>query len=65
MFKSKRSKRKYLAAPKCDWCSQNNQYFIITASGHTFCREQSPGFLPVKDCHTAYLNHPSKKTNQL
>lgn len=45
-----RSQRKYIAAPICDWCKQQNTHFVITASHRTFCRDDK------KDCHTEYLN---------
>ena len=58
---NKRKKRKIIIAPKCDYCGQNNESFIITATQHTFCMEQIPGYPATKDCHTDWLNH--KDTN--
>ena len=58
---NKRKKRKIIIAPKCDYCGQNNESFIITATQHTFCMEQTPGYPATKDCHTDWLNH--KDTN--
>jgi len=58
---NKRKKRKIIIAPKCDYCGQNNESFIVTATQHTFCMEQTPGYPATKDCHTDWLNH--KDTN--
>lgn len=52
-----RKTRKYIAAPKCDWCGKNNEHFITTADKLHFCHEGFIGQEPTKDCHTDYLNH--------
>ena len=58
---SRKRKPKIIIAPKCDYCGQNNESFIITATQNTFCMEQTPGYPATKDCHTDWLNH--KDTN--
>ncbi len=58
---SRKRKRKIIIAPKCDYCGHNNESFIVTATQHTFCMEQTPGYPATKDCHTDWLNH--KDTN--
>lgn len=50
-----RRKRKYIAAPKCDWCGVCNENFVVTANKMYFCREQIAGYPATKDCHTEYL----------
>ena len=53
----RKRKRKIVIAPKCDYCGKNNESFIVTATHHTFCMEQTPGHPAIKDCHTDWLNH--------
>ena len=54
-----RKSRKPVIAPKCDWCGENNQYFIVTGNKLTFCREQVVGYPATKDCHAEYLKEKS------
>ncbi len=58
-----RKKRKYIAAPKCDWCGECNENFVVTANHLYFCREQRVGQPPIKDCHTEYLNNKKELEN--
>jgi len=55
-------KTKSVMSPHCDWCKTNNERFIITASGHTFCLEQFLGSPPIKDCHTEWMQHNKRRT---
>jgi len=71
-------KRKVEIHVKCDYCGKYTTSFVATPDHKLFCRFQTPGFPPDKDCMTDYnqskrypisgniTSHlPSKKTNQL
>ena len=51
----KKRKRKVVIAPKCNYCGQNSETFVVTAEGNTFCMiYQMPGVPPLKDCMDDY-----------
>ena len=47
---------------KCDHCYTYTSSFVVTAEYKKFCRLQTPGFLPDKDCMTDYLQDPKSRT---
>ena len=47
---------------KCDYCNNYTSSFVTTAEYKHFCRLQTPGFSPEKDCMTDYLQDPKNKT---
>ena len=58
----RRKKRQPRIAVKCDYCKTETESFVVTAEHLRFCRLQTPGFPPDKDCMEDYLNE--KKENQ-
>ena len=47
---------------KCDCCNNYTSSFVTTAEYKHFCRLQTPGSPPQKDCMTDYLQDPKNKT---
>ena len=39
-----------MIAVKCDYCKNETESFVVNAKGLRFCRIQTPGFPPDKDC---------------
>ena len=48
------ARRKYIAVRKCDYCGNETERFVITASLLAFCHEGYVG-KTTKDCHEKYL----------
>ena len=53
-------KRKVEIEVKCDYCGNYTSSFVSTPEYKSFCRFQTPGFPPDKDCMTDYFQ--SKRT---
>lgn len=47
-------KRKVEIHVKCDYCGNYTTSFVATPEYKRFCRFQTPGFPPDKDCMTDY-----------
>jgi hypothetical protein len=45
-----RKRSKLVIAVKCDYCKNETESFVVNAKGLRFCRIQTPGFPPDKDC---------------
>ena len=45
-----RKRSKLVIAVKCDYCKTETESFVCDANGLRFCRIQTPGFPPDKDC---------------
>ena len=45
-----RKSRKLVIAVKCDYCGTETESFVCDAKGLRFCRIQTPGYPPDKDC---------------
>ena len=52
-------------AVKCDYCKTETESFVVTAEHLKFCRLQTPGFPPDKDCMEDYLNEKKDKEKRL
>ena len=51
----KKRKRKLIITPKCDYCGERSEQFVVTAAGNTFCLDyQIIGSPPIKDCMADY-----------
>ena len=50
----RRKKKELVIAPKCDYCGQCSETFVVDINHRTFCRIQSVGQPPIKDCMTDY-----------
>ena len=49
-------------AYQCDWCNNITESFVINAEYKHFCRYQTPGHPPTKDCMQDYLDDLKNKT---
>ena len=47
---------------KCDYCGTYTSSFVVNGEHKIFCRFQTPGFPPDKDCMNDYLQDPKSKT---
>jgi uncharacterized protein with PIN domain len=59
-----RKGRKLVIAVKCDYCKTETESFVCDAQGLRFCRIQTPGYPPDKDCqaeHTRNKNVQKKR----
>ena len=59
-----RKSRKLIIAVKCDHCKTETESFVCDAQGLRFCRIQTPGYPPDKDCqaeHTRNKNVQKKE----
>ena len=55
-----RKSTKSVMAYKCDWCSNTTESFVVNAEYKHFCRYQTPGHPPTKDCMQDYLDNLKK-----
>ena len=58
-------KSKVVIAPKCDWCGEHSETFVVTAKHMTFCRVQTVGQPPEKDCMEDYIRSKNVRTEQI
>ena len=61
----RRRKRQPRIAVKCDYCKTETESFVVTAKHLRFCRLQTPGFPPDKDCMEDYLNEKKKEKQSI
>ena len=61
----RRRKRQLRIAVKCDYCKNETESFVVTAEHLRFCRLQTPGFPPDKDCMEDYLNEKKKQKESI
>jgi len=52
-----RKGRKLVIAVKCDYCKTETESFICDEKGLRFCRLQTPGFPPDKDCQAEHTRN--------
>ena len=57
-------KPKAVIAPKCDWCGEHSETFVVTAKHMTFCRVQTVGQPPEKDCMEDYIRSKKNVRNE-
>ena len=57
-------KPKVVIAPKCDWCGEHSETFVVTAKHMTFCRVQTVGQPPEKDCMEDYIRSKKNVRNE-
>ena len=62
-------KQKTIFARKCDWCKtelilngKESNTYVINAKHLIFCRNQTPGKEPEKDCMAEYIKDQKSKT---
>ena len=63
----RRKKAATVIAVKCDYCKTETQSFVVTAEHLKFCRIQTPGYPPDKDCqaeHTRNKNVQKKEKDK-
>ena len=60
-----RRKREPNIQVKCDHCGQQTEYFVSTAKYQNFCRIQTVGFPPEKDCMEDYIRSKNVRTKQI
>ena len=63
-----RKSRKLVIAVKCDYCKTETESFVVNANGLRFCRIQTPGYPPDKDCqaeHTRNKNVQKKEKEKI
>ena len=53
-------KTKPIMAYQCDWCGNTTENFVVNGEHKYFCRYQTPGHLPTKDCMQSYLDDLKK-----
>ena len=61
----RRKKAATVIAVECDYCKTKTESFVVNAEHLRFCRLQTPGFPPDKDCMEDYLNEKKKEKEQL
>ena len=61
----RRKKKELVVAPKCDYCGERSETFVVNGEHKTFCRLQTPGFPPNKDCMEDYLNEKKKQKESI
>ena len=52
-------------AYQCNWCGNTAESFIVNGEYKHFCRYQTPGHPPTKDCLTDYINEKKKQKESL
>tara|TARA_B100000900_G_C19946120_1_gene459726 strand:- start:190 stop:360 length:171 start_codon:yes stop_codon:yes gene_type:complete len=52
-----RKSRKLVIAVKCDYCGTQTESFVCDAKGLRFCRLQTPGYPPDKDCQAQHTRN--------
>ena len=57
-----RRKREPNIQVKCDYCGEQTEYFVSTAKYQNFCRIQTVGFPPDKDCMEDYIRSKNAKS---
>ena len=50
-----RKRSKLVIAVKCDYCKNETESFVVNANGLRFCKLQTPGYPPDKDCMDNYI----------
>ena len=50
-----RKKKELVIAPVCDYCGSMTDSFVVSAEYKKFCRHQTAGYPPRKDCMSDYL----------
>ena len=60
-----RSKREPNIQVKCDHCGEQTETFVATADYLLFCRIQTVGKPPEKDCMTDYYRNKNVRTKQI
>ncbi len=60
-----RRKREPQIQVKCDYCGEQTEYFVSTAKYQNFCRIQTVGFPPEKDCMEDYIRSKNVRTKQI
>ena len=55
-----RKSTKSVMTYKCDWCNNTTESFVVNAEYKHFCRYQTPGHPPTKDCMQDYLDNLKK-----
>ena len=61
----RRKKGQPRIAVECDYCKTKTESFVVTAEHLKFCRLQTPGFPPNKDCMEDYLNEKKKEKQSI
>jgi len=61
----RRRKAAPVIAVKCDYCKTETESFVVTAEYLRFCRLQTPGFPPEKDCMEDYINEKKKQKESI
>ena len=61
----RRKKKELVVAPKCDYCGERSETFVVTAEHKTFCRIQTPGYPAEKDCMEDYINEKKKQKESI
>ena len=57
-------KPKMVIAPKCDWCGEHSETFVVTAAHMTFFRVQTVGQPAEKDCMEDYIRSKKNVRNE-
>ena len=57
-----RRKREPIIQVKCDYCGEQTETFVATANHLLFCRIQTVGKPPEKDCMTDYYRSKNAKS---
>jgi len=52
-----RKRNKLVIAVKCDYCKTETESFICNEKGLRFCRIQTPGYPPDKDCQAEHTRN--------
>ena len=52
-------------AVKCSYCGKITETFVVNAEHLIFCRNQTPGHRPTKDCMQDYLDDLKNKTSTI
>ena len=50
---------------KCDYCGEQTETFVATANHLLFCRIQTVGKPPEKDCMEEYIRSKNVRTKQI
>ena len=61
----RRKKKELVVAPKCDYCGERSETFVVNGEHKTFCRKQTPGYPADKDCMEDYLNEKKKEKQSI
>ena len=61
----RRKKAHPVMMPKCDYCGERSETFVVNGEHKTFCRIQTPGYPADKDCMEDYLNEKKKEKQSI